>query len=117
MNLCCAQMYIRKRENNNNIKFYGNYSLHKNRIVQSRSIQEVIQIIDTREVELKYVEKKFEYKKDFIDIEARNMFQTSKVMASIVKCTHRYNHYRLRDAMINNNIVDTYCLRCNQIEI
>ena len=65
---------INEWENNDNIKFYRYYSLHKNGTVQSRSIQEAIRITDTQEVEHKYVKKKFGYKKDFIDIEARNIF-------------------------------------------
>ena len=100
---------IGNRVNKSNIKFYRCYGLQREGIVQSRSIKEAIRIIDAREEEKKYIEKKFEYKADFIDIEARNSFQTNKVTTSIIKCAYRYNHYGLRDAIINNNIVEVNC--------
>ena len=77
----------------------------------------MIRIIDRREEEKKYVKKKFGYKADFIDIEARNSFQTNKIIISIIKCAHRYNHYSLRDVMINENMVEANCPWCNQIEM
>ena len=85
-------------------------------IVQLRSIKEAIRIIDVREEEKKYVKKKFRYKADFIDIEARNSFQKNKLTTSMIKCAYGYNHYSLRDAIINDNVVDVNYLRYNQIE-
>ena len=63
--------------------------------IQSRSINEVIRILDAREEESKYAERKYRYKKDFIDIEARNTFNIGKVTASMIKCAHGYNYYGL----------------------
>ena len=36
---------------------------------------------------------------------------------SIIKCAHGYNHYRLRHAMINNNLVEANCPHCNQVKM
>ena len=74
-------------------------------------------MIDAREEENKYVEKKYRHKKDFIDMEVRNSFQMSKVTISMIKYAHGYNHHRLRDAMINNYVVEAHCPRCNLVEI
>ena len=84
--------------------------------MQLRSIKEVIRIIDVREEEKKYVNKKFRYKADFIDIEARNSFQMSKVTISMIKYANGYNYYELRDVMINNYMVEAYYLKCNLVE-
>ena len=34
----------------------------------------------------------------------------------MIKCAHRFNHYGLREAMINNNMVETAYPRCKKIE-
>ena len=84
--------------------------------MQSRSIKEVVRIIDTRENEEEYTKKKYGHRKEFIDIEARNLFKIGKVTTSMIKCAHRFNHYGLREAMINNNMVETAYPRCKKIE-
>ena len=102
--------------NESNIKFYGCYSLKKEGIVQMRPIKEVLRVIDVKEEEKRYAWKKYRYKEDFIDLEARNTFCANKVMTSMIKCAHRYNHYGLRHAMINNNLVEANCPHCNQVK-
>ena len=83
-------------------------------VLQSRSINKVIRVVDARkEEEDQYIAKKFGHKSDFIDNEARNTFQMNKVTISIIKCACGHNHYRLRNAMINNDIVEAHCSRCN----
>ena len=39
-----------------------------------------------------------------------------KVTTSMIKCAYGYNYYRLRNTMINNDIVEAHCSRCNQVE-
>ena len=51
-----------------------------------------------------------------MNIEARNAFRMGKVITSMIKCAHGFNHYGLREAMINNNIVEATCPRCKKIE-
>lgn len=104
---------INEKENNNNNKFCGSYSMQKKGIAQSRSINEVTRVIDAKVKEREYVENKFECNKDSIDAEAKNAFQNKKVTASIIKCAHGHNHYGVRNAKINNNMVDESCPRCD----
>ena len=52
---------------------------------------------------------KLGYKIDFVDLEARDSFKTHKVTTSTIKCIHGYNHYGLRHAMINDNLIEAYC--------
>ena len=67
-------------------------------------------------MEKQRTEKKHRCKADFIDVEARNTFQVNKVITSIIKCAHGCNHYGLRDALINNNVVEANCPQCDQLE-
>ena len=107
---------IRKKKEITNVKFYGNYGLKRDDGLQSRSTNEIIRIIDAKKVENEYIKKKYGYKNDFIDIEARNAFRVGKVTTSMIKCAHGYNHYGQRDAMINENMVEATCPRCEMIE-
>ena len=34
----------------------------------------------------------------------------------MIKCAHGYNHYGLREAMINDCVVEAQCPRCEQVE-
>ena len=81
-----------------------------------RAIKEVVRILDAREKEKEYVNKKYRYRKEFIDMEVRNVFQTGKVTTSMIKCAHRFNHYGLREAIINNNMVESICPQCEEVE-
>ena len=73
-------------------------------------------MIDAREKEDEHASDKCGYRKEFIDKEARNAFQTGKVMTSMIKCAHGFNHYGLREAMINNDMVESMCPRCEIVE-
>ena len=33
-----------------------------------------------------------------------------------MKCAHGFNHFGLRDSMINDNMVEAYCPRCESVE-
>ena len=107
---------ISKKTNENNIKFYGSYSVKRKGELQSRAIKEVIRIVDAREKEKEHALKKHGCKKEFVDMEARNDFKIGKVTTSMIKCAHGHNHYGLREAMINNNMVEATCPRCEKVE-
>ena len=81
-----------------------------------RLIKEVIRIIDTKDKERKYAMQKYEYKEEFIALEARNTCSGNKVTISIIKYTNRFYHYSLRYAMINNKMIEAYYPRYNQVE-
>ena len=34
----------------------------------------------------------------------------------MIKCAHGFNQFGLRDSMINENMVEVYCPRCDSIE-
>ena len=101
---------------NSNIEFYDYYSLKKEGIVQMRLIKEVLRVIDAKEEEKRHAKKKYGYKEEFIDLEARNAFYANKIMTSMIKYANGYNHYELRYAMINNKLVKANCLCYNQVE-
>jgi len=115
----CDERARRKRENieleeaRDNIKYYGNYVLSKNDIVQMRSTNAVLRIVDAMEEEKSHAKKKYGYKADFIDLEARNAFSTNKVTTSMIKCANGFNHYGLRHAMINKEMIEANCPCCN----
>lgn len=108
---------ISAKTNENNMKFYGSYSKTRKGELQSKAIKEVIRIIDTRENEEEYAKNKCRYRKDFICMKARNAFATGKASTSMIKCAHGFNHYGLREAIINNNMVEAACLRIEKVEI
>jgi len=111
-----ARENARLKMSESNIKFYGCYSLKKGEIMQMRSIKEILRVIDAREEEKKQAQKKLGYKTDFIDLEARDSFKAHNIIISTIKCAHSYNYYGLRYVIINDNLIEVYYLRCNQVE-
>lgn len=100
------------RDRDTNIKYYGMHALMRDNVVLSRSVQETIRIIDARDAERAYGKDKLKHNYDSIDLEARNAFDPNKLTASAIKCAYGYNHYGLRDALINKNMIEAYCPRC-----
>ena len=72
--------------------------------------------MDAKEAEKEYGVEKLKYKYEFVDKEARNAFNPKKVTSSMIKCAYGYNHFGLRDSLINNNMIDAHCPRCQEIE-
>jgi len=99
-----------------NIKFEGRYCLRRDGKIQSRAIKEIIRIADAREEEKEYAKEKFNHRAEFIDMEARNAFSTGEVTTAMIKLAHGFNHYGLRDAMINDQMFDATCPRCEETE-
>ena len=87
--------------------------LKKDSIVQMRSMKEVFRIIDAKKEEIRHIKKKYRYKEESIDLEIKNAFCANKVTTSMIKYTNGFNHYGLKNAMINNNLIEANCLRCN----
>jgi len=59
---------------------------------------------------------KFPNNYDFIDGAARNAFSNKKVTSSMIACSHGYNHYGLREVLINKNNIGSKCPRCSETE-
>ena len=79
-------------------------------------MKEVIRIEDAIASESNYVVMKFKEKVKFIELEAR-CFPSNKITISMTKCIHGYNHYRVRDILINGNRVTSKCPWYNEEEI
>jgi len=107
---------ISSKEMTTNIRFYGNYCLKQNNEMKLKSVNEVMRISDAREVEFEYCKKKLGFKYDMVDLEARNAFKGGKVTTSMIKCVYGYNHYGQRDVMINDEMIDSRCPRCDMTE-
>jgi len=107
---------MHRKEQTTNIRFYGNYCIKQNNEVKLKSVNEILRIHDARESEQEYCRKKLGYKYDMIDLEARNTFKVGKVTTSMIKCVYGYNHYGQRDVMINDEMIESRCPRCDMIE-
>ena len=87
--------------------------------MSTNSIKEAMRIEDAKNSLKEYLKDKFKHNMNhyqFIDLEARNAFKNKEVTASVIKCAHGFNHYGVRNAMINNNLTEKECPRCNAIE-
>jgi hypothetical protein len=111
-----ARINVERNELSTNIKYYGNYALMNEGIFVSRDIKEIMRISDSRIHENRHGKQKLGYKYTFVDTEARNVFKAKEVTPSMVKCSHGFNHYGLRDSLINNNMTEEHCPRCNRLE-
>ena len=98
------------------MKFYGSHSITRKGELRSRVIKEVIRIIDAREKEEEHAKNKHRYRKDFIDMEAMNVFATGKALTSMKKCSRGFDHCGSREVMINNNMVEAAHLMCKEVE-
>ena len=49
-------------------------------------------------------------------MDARNAFSAKKVTTSVIKCANGFNHYGIRHAKINNNVIEANCPLCNSEE-
>ena len=80
-----------------------------NRSIIGQCAKEAIRVIYAKKKEEEYSKEKFKEKYEFADVEARNAF--NNCAASMIKCSHGYNHYGLKDTLINNNVIEIICLR------
>ena len=80
-------------------------------------VSEAVRILDARKSEKEYTMKKYNSRKDFIDLKVRNVFSIKQVIPSIIKCSHGYNYYSLRSTIINNNIIGLEFLSHSEVEI
>ena len=96
---------ICRQEGTHDMRFLGICALIKNDVVTNRSMKEATRVIDAKDVEYYYVKKKFRCKVNFVNVLAREAFQTKVVLASMIKCASGFNYYRVRSELINNRIV------------
>ena len=84
--------------------------------ILTNSVKEAIRKRDAEISFKEYVKDKFGYKSEFMDIEARNYFQSKDVTPSVIKCAHGFNQYGVRDVIINGNLTGMEYPRCNEDE-
>ena len=111
-----AREQIERYEGTTNVKCYGNYAMMHEGVIMSRSIHEMVRIIDSKKSEQRHGKDKLGCEHDFVDQEARNVFKMKDATPSMLKCTHGFNHYGLRDSMFNDYMVECYCPRCECVE-
>ena len=80
-------------------------------------VKETIRIKDAKDSIRAYVKKKYMYNSNFIDVDIRNTFSNKNVMVSMIFCAHGFNYYKVRDAMINKNMIGGKCPWCSKLEI
>ena len=98
-----------------NIKYTGKYQLMKENIICHRGIKEMIRIVDMRKAEYEYAYRKFGDKVKLIYLKVRNLFSKLATISNI-KCSIKFNHYSMRDILINSRQVNDSFLRYNDKE-
>ena len=104
------------KENETNMKYAGFWAMSVNGNMSTNSVKETMRNIDAEKSLTDHVKIKCKHQADFIDLEARRAFNNKDVTPSVIKCTHGFNHYGVRDAAINKGVTEVECPRCNQIE-
>ena len=97
-------------------KFFGYCSLVYEDNIVLRSMQETIRILDTKAREEEHDKEKLGHECNFADHEARNMLVAKDLTLSIIKYARECDYHSLRDALINNNVVEERCPKCNNVE-
>ena len=77
--------------------------------ISTNSVKEAVRIADAESSLEEYIKEKYKHNADFVDIEARRAFNSKEVTASIIKCSHSFNHYGVREALINNKLIGDEC--------
>ena len=80
-----------------------------------RGVNEMIRIVDAKQVEFEYVKSKLPEIAELINLEAR-MVCTKAAMISTIKCMYSFNYHGTRGTSINKEIVSNECLRCSELE-
>ena len=83
------------------IQFYEVCSLVIGAKIVSRSIKEVIRIINSKEVEQTCAKKKFVCQVDLVDMHSRVALTPKMATTSAIKCTNTFNYYVVQSKMIN----------------
>ena len=66
---------------------------------------------------MRYRERKLKYYYDMIDNSTRESILLSKITTSLIKCIHRFDYYRLQNALTNNNEIEETYPRYSKVEM
>ena len=83
-----------------NIIFVGYFLLQIDSSIVMNLVKEAVSMKDTDKSLKECVRKKFKCTIEFINVKARNGFNSKNATLSAFKYAHRFNHYRIRDAMM-----------------
>jgi len=111
-----AHQMIQQHNNITNIKYQGTYGIRVNGEISTNSIKELIRTCDGRAAEMRYSRCKLNHSYDMVDHDARVTIPKNKVTTSMIKCVYGYNHYGLRNKLINQDSTDDTCPRCSEVE-
>ena len=84
-----------------NMRQIRKFSMVKEEIILTKSIKKSIRIEDSIEVEIKYIKGKLRSKLYLIDMKVR-IFCTGNTTVGLIKWICRYNHYKIKNKIINN---------------
>ena len=98
-----------------NIKYHGDKVMFINNQLAEKPIRNAIRIADAMEMERQYINGKCPDSIQYIDMEARNVFNKG-CTTSMLKCVYGYNAYGMRDVKINKDLTDGICPRCQSLE-
>ena len=99
-----------------------------NKNIVTNSMKEVIRIADGKTLLLEYVKSKYPTNYNFINVEASNLFRNKRVTASMISYSLWFNHYSIRESLINNNLkggeyprysepeTGDYMIKCSKIK-
>ena len=100
---------LHRKDNETNIKYVGYYAVKIKGKITTNLVKELIRIADGKQAIEEYVRDKFLNNYNFIDSEARSIFGNKRVTASMISCSYGYNHYGIREALLNKNNKEDDC--------
>ena len=98
-----------------NIKYHGYYILIEKGVQRSRGVNELIRIVDSKQIEFDYVKSKLPEIVELIDLEVRVVYAKAMTILTI-KCMYSFNHHSTWDTNINEEMVSNECPRCSKLE-
>jgi hypothetical protein len=95
-----VRVIIDEREEDSNIRYYGDTAMIIGDDMISKSMNELIREIDAIEEEKRYFAEKFLGKEDLINMRVKVNIPDLKKTASVMKYYYRIKYYRERDKLI-----------------
>ena len=96
-----------------NVKCLGRFVIKIKERIISASKKEVVRKVDIITIEKECAKEKISCNTECVDLEARTAFPMNRATTSTIKCTNVHNQHRLRDAMMNKNIINSKYPRCS----
>ena len=72
-------------------------------------MKEMVRICDAIKEEQNYIDRKFKNNSEVINMNIRNCFLIGSVKVSTLKYCYSFNHYAVRDRIMNHRLVNKEC--------